>query len=135
MVIGVLLLVAGFILVFTILIRITRSFVCLMEIFTHFSETDLKKIIRYCQYLSHIFAHLGLKYDSFTQVDGFISGTLSFNPSNPSNHNSRDDNSNLQSNNPNNMLSHMSSTPSNMGSNKFEMSGANFMGQMEAGIE
>ena len=64
-IIGVILLLVGFILVFSSLIHITRSFVCLMEIFTHFSESDLRKIIRYCQFLSRIFVHLGHKYDKF----------------------------------------------------------------------
>ena len=63
------LLIIGFLLVFSSLIRITRSFVCLMEIFTHFSEYDLKKIIKYCIYLSQIFTHLGVKYDNFKGQD------------------------------------------------------------------
>lgn len=63
--IGLVLLIAGFLLVLSSLIRITKSFVSLMEIFTQFSESDLKKIIRYCMFLEQLFAHLNKKYDQF----------------------------------------------------------------------
>jgi uncharacterized membrane protein YbaN (DUF454 family) len=63
--IGLILLIVGFLLVFSSLLKITKSFVSLMEIFTQFSEIDLKKIIKYCYFLNVLFNHLTRKYDQF----------------------------------------------------------------------
>jgi hypothetical protein len=63
--IGLILLIVGFFLLFSSLLRITKSFISLMEIFTQFSDVDLKKIIKYCLYLNLLFGHLTKKYDQF----------------------------------------------------------------------
>lgn len=63
--IGVVLLTLGFLLVFSSLLKITKSFVSLMEIFTQFSEVDIKKITKYCMFLNLLFIHLAKKYDQF----------------------------------------------------------------------
>lgn len=63
--IGLILLIVGFFLLFSSLLRITKSFISLMEIFTQFSEVDLKKIIKYCLFLNLLFNHLTKKYEQF----------------------------------------------------------------------
>ena len=52
------LLIGGFLVVFTSLIRISDSFVALMEIFTQISEHDIKKIYKYADYYLRLIDHL-----------------------------------------------------------------------------
>lgn len=63
--IGVVVIMLGFIIVLSRLFKITKSFVSLMEIFTQFSELDIKKTTRYCSNLEQMFIHLNRKYDQF----------------------------------------------------------------------
>lgn len=60
-VVEIALLAVGFGLVFITLIRITNSFVALMEIFTQISQLDLKKIYKYAHYTIRLFDHLNYK--------------------------------------------------------------------------
>ena len=61
------LLVLGFIVVLTSLIKISHSFVSLMEIFTQFSRTDLVKVQKYCDFILNLFTYLGSKSDSLSK--------------------------------------------------------------------
>ena len=63
------LVVLGFLLVLWRLFKITKSFVSLMEIFTQFNETDLKKTIKYCYFLQQLFSHLTKKYEQFQDTE------------------------------------------------------------------
>lgn len=66
------LVIFGFLLVLWRLFKITKSFISLMEIFTQFSEVDLKKIIKYCFFLQQMFSHLTKKYDQFQDTERAI---------------------------------------------------------------
>ena len=62
-----LLLIIGFVVVLTSLVRISNSFVALMEIFTQFSRGDLLRIQKYCDYVLNLFNYLGQKSDALAK--------------------------------------------------------------------
>lgn len=57
-IIETLLLFLGFFVVLTRLMKISNSFIALMEIFTQLSEADVKKTWRYSEYTMKLFIHL-----------------------------------------------------------------------------
>ena len=55
------LLFIGLFVVFTRLMKISNSFIALMEIFTQLSDADVKKTWRYSEYVMKLFIHLNEK--------------------------------------------------------------------------
>ena len=64
-----LLLFLGFFVVLTRLIKISNSFISLMEIFTQLSDADVKKTWRYSEYTMKLFIHLSEKDEQMSEKE------------------------------------------------------------------